>query len=88
MFGLGDWEPKNGTEGAGGETWGTEKWPRCGGTALSKGRGHLPLKWGARAEIRERRPHRGFRAEVNRQGRGQTMGVWLTNRGVPPPLRA
>lgn len=76
MFGLGHREPKNGTEGAGGEIWGTEEWPRCGGTALSQG------AWSSATGVgREGRDPR-IRATLGLQGRGQPAGAWSDHGGV------
>lgn len=70
------WEPKNGTEGAGGKIWGTDQWPRCGGMALSQGA--WPSEIGGGLEGQDPRTE----AAQDLQALGQPTGAWSGARGV------
>ena len=73
---LEHWEPKNGTEGPGGEIWGEEEWPRCGGTALQQGA--WPSAIGGRTRVR-RSENTGH---TRSSGPRATDGGWPDDGGV------
>lgn len=70
------WQPKNGTEGAGGKIWGTDEWPRCGGMALSQGA--WPSEIGGGREGQNPRTQ----ATQDLEGPGQPTGAWSDGGGV------